>query len=194
MGVLKKILPDRAYRYLKDIINPPKPPQDKSLRFTDMLVIIEVSRTEPELACKLLKDVVHSNHDKCPEILRCEMHTFFDKHSKLTAHLTIRFNNKLSAKNFKADGIPFDAWLEEGEAKGLWTCILYHQNVMLAAGFDRGRSGRTILRQEEPIASSSRDVGGTSTSGLEPLVEEEEEGQIEMQEMSAVRRGKQRER
>lgn len=43
------------------------------------------------------------------------------------------------------EGLDFQVWLMLGEDRGAWTCCLYQHGFTLMAGFDRGRSGRTIL-------------------------------------------------
>ncbi|KAL8689116.1 MAG: hypothetical protein Q9224_004718 [Gallowayella concinna] len=70
---------------------------------------------------------------------------------------------------------------------------LLKDDINLTAGFDRGRSGRTILDQDEPaINNGKRDLKKTA-GDLRPLAEHKDEG-IEMQGMSAAQRGKQKER
>lgn len=43
------------------------------------------------------------------------------------------------------DEVDFQIWLGIKEDEGCWTCCMYHMGFTLVAGFDRGRSGRTIL-------------------------------------------------
>ncbi|KAL8906547.1 MAG: hypothetical protein Q9171_006223 [Xanthocarpia ochracea] len=138
MGVLSKILPDPAFRYFRRTLNPPKAQQDTVIHYSDTLIILKVPKDEPGFAFRLLQDFVSSVHNSCPQILRCETHIFSSKHMKFTIHITLRFSNNTNAMNLQVDGLLFKDWLEQWEAKGLWTCHLYHEAIKLLAGFDRG--------------------------------------------------------
>ncbi|KAL9627074.1 MAG: hypothetical protein Q9204_006827 [Flavoplaca sp. TL-2023a] len=124
MGVLSKILPDPAFKYLQNAIKPPKRQQGKSLQYSDTLIILKVPRDGSEHAFQSLKEFAGSVHDSCPDILRCEIYKYLSKRSSVKIHITLRFNSNLNAVNLQVDGLLFREWLEQGEAKGLWTCDL----------------------------------------------------------------------
>ncbi|KAL8789190.1 MAG: hypothetical protein Q9213_001297 [Squamulea squamosa] len=69
----------------------------------------------------------------------------------------------------------------------------YHEAIRLVAGFDRGRSGRTILSLNEPTVDNGQGLEDMdkTTSESETLVEHVGET-VQMREISEVRRGKQR--
>lgn len=140
MGRLSKLLPKPVLRYLQKILNPPKSQNGKYLSYTDTLVILRIPRDGSEPSFRFLNGVIHSMHDSCPSILRCEMHSYIHKHTYVTVQITyvvhlfetimtkkfysLRFNNAFDAMNFKVDGLPFQGWLEQREADHLWTCVL----------------------------------------------------------------------
>ena len=88
MGVLSKILPDPAFRYLRRTLNPPKAQQDPILHYSDTLIILKVPKDEPGFAFRLLQDFVSSVHNSCPEVLRCEMHLFVSEHMEFAIHIS----------------------------------------------------------------------------------------------------------
>ncbi|KAI4246437.1 MAG: hypothetical protein L6R42_009905 [Xanthoria sp. 1 TBL-2021] len=182
MGVLSKILPNPTFKYLQRAIDPPQPQPEKLLHYSDTLVILKVPQDGSECAFQLLHDFVNSVHDSCPDILRA---------TKMLDSL--RFSSNLNAMYFQVDGLFFKDWLEQWEAKGLWTCDLYHEAIKMVAGFDRGKSGRAILSPNKPTINSGQRSDGMekTASESETLVEHENEG-VQMQEMSDVRRGKQK--
>ncbi|KAL8942528.1 MAG: hypothetical protein Q9211_001353 [Gyalolechia sp. 1 TL-2023] len=145
MGMLSRVLPAPVFRFLKKAINPPKAPEDKSKQYTDLLVMLEISRDAMDSSLQLLRSLVRSFHDSLPDMIRCEMHAHLIEGQDCTVHLLIRFTNKDSARNFVVDEKDFQNWLAQGEDKGYWTCCMYQVGFALVAGFDRGRSGRTIL-------------------------------------------------
>lgn len=98
------------------------------------------------------------------------------------------------------------------EARHCWTCLLHQQGIHLVAGFDRAGSGRTVLVSNEPNGPKQKVPNVPNTDKPEPHNEETEEestteaqtikriiegfdargGDIELQTMSEVRKGKQR--
>ncbi|KAL8801100.1 MAG: hypothetical protein Q9182_004693 [Xanthomendoza sp. 2 TL-2023] len=70
---------------------------------------------------------------------------------------------------------------------------LLKDDINLTAGFDRGRSGRILLDQDEPADKHGKRDWEKPSGDLRPLVGHKKEG-MEMQEMSAAQRGKQKER
>ncbi|KAL9028958.1 MAG: hypothetical protein Q9196_002747 [Gyalolechia fulgens] len=204
MGMLSRVLPAPVFRFLKKAINPPKAPEDKSKQYTDLLVMLEISRDAMDSSLQLLRSLVR-----------------------------LRFTNKDSARNFVVDEKDFQNWLAQGEDKGYWTCCMYQVGFALVAGFDRGRSGRTIIsshprakaRKTTPaprptptrksaMASISTAISHqegkgkgmakqSETPSIEPEVGYEDIGmqerpaaeeEVSHEEMSEVRRGKRRER
>ncbi|KAL9600320.1 MAG: hypothetical protein Q9219_003270 [cf. Caloplaca sp. 3 TL-2023] len=131
MGWLSKTLPAPVYRSFKKFVNPPKPPQDKSKEYSDLYVRLEIPRGVLESSLEQLQDLVRSFHEEVPEIIR------------------VRFNNKDSARGLMVHGMTFQEWLELMEETGSWDCRLYQHNLTLVAGFDRGRSGRTVLDPQQ---------------------------------------------
>ncbi|KAL9000369.1 MAG: hypothetical protein Q9188_005678 [Gyalolechia gomerana] len=227
MGMLSRILPAPVFRFLKKTINPPKAPQDKSKQYTDLLVILEISRDVMDSSLELLRSLVRSFHDSLPDMIRCEMHAHLIEGQDCTVHLLLRFTNRESARNFVVDEVDFQFWLALGEDKGYWTCCMYQMGFTLVAGFDRGRSGRKILsshprvkaRKTTPAPKPTPTRKSATTSkqkgkGKEmakksetPLIKPEAgyediemqeipaaEEEVSHEEMSEVRRGKQRER
>ncbi|KAL8895095.1 MAG: hypothetical protein Q9192_003858, partial [Flavoplaca navasiana] len=130
MGVLSKILPDPAFKYLQKAIKPPKPRQEKSLQYSDTLVILKVPRDGSEPAFQSLKEFASSIHLKTVEYQ--DPHHVSSIGFMLTSHAinlaetldSLRFNSNLNAVNLQVDGLLFREWLEQGEARGLWTCDL----------------------------------------------------------------------
>ncbi|KAL8999928.1 MAG: hypothetical protein Q9169_001334 [Polycauliona sp. 2 TL-2023] len=194
MGVLSKILPDPAVKYLQRTINPSKS-QPAQVRYSDTLVILKVPQDDPASAFQLLDDFVSSLNDNCPEVLRCEVYAYSTKRANIKVHITLRFSSNYNAVNLHVDGILFKHWLEQWETKGLWTCNLYHEAMNLVAGFDRGRSRRISVGLHEPTTDMERGLDGMgkekAASKSENLVVQVNEG-LQMQEMSDVRRGKQK--
>lgn len=88
MGVLSKILPNPAFKYLQRAINPPQSQQEKLLRYSDTLVILKVPQDGSKCAFQLLHDFVSSVHDSCPDIIRCEMYGYISKHTNTKIHIT----------------------------------------------------------------------------------------------------------
>ena len=88
MGVLSKILPNPAFKYLQNAIKPPKPQQGKSLQYSDTLIILKVPRDGSEPAFQSLKEFAGSVHDGCPDILRCEIYKYLSKRSSIKIHIT----------------------------------------------------------------------------------------------------------
>ncbi|KAL8830998.1 MAG: hypothetical protein Q9170_005483 [Blastenia crenularia] len=145
MGVLRKVLPDRIYRFLQKAINPPKFPKGKSKRFTRLFTTLQISQDVLNSSLKVLKDLVGSLHDNVPDIIRCELHINIVKGAGSVVHILLRFQDEDSARNLTVDGSTFQEWLESGEEMGRWTCCMYQEGFNLVAGFDRGELGRKIL-------------------------------------------------
>lgn len=87
MGFLSKNLPAPVFRFLKRAINPPNPPQDKTKQYTDLLVVLEISRDVMDSSLQLLRNLVRQFHDIVPEIIRCEMHGHLIEGQDYTVHL-----------------------------------------------------------------------------------------------------------
>ncbi|KAL8702604.1 MAG: hypothetical protein Q9201_004236 [Fulgogasparrea decipioides] len=152
MSFLNQVLPNPVIRYLRDTIGVPEP-RDKSLDYVDTLVVLQVPRKEFgrfgfDLSLQYLKELVRSLYDNCEAILRCEMYRYGWVNEDYVVHLNIRFDSESSAQNLTLDDIPLQTWLEHGELRGWWKCALYQQGYELVAGFDRGRSGRTVLEPD----------------------------------------------
>lgn len=88
MGALARILPRPIYRYLQKTVNPPKKPQDKSKQYTDVLVILQISRDVMDSSLGLLKRLVRSFHENLPDMIRCEMHAHLIKGEDCMVHLS----------------------------------------------------------------------------------------------------------
>lgn len=69
----------------------------------------------------------------------------------------------------------------------------YHEAIKMVAGFDRGKSGRTILDPDEPTINSEQRSDGMEKTAtkLETMVVHANGG-VQMPEMSDVQRGKQK--
>lgn len=92
-----------------------------------------------------------------------------------------------------------------GEDRGLWECAIYEHNITFLAGYDRGGSGRTRLLEERG-ATANDPAPTTTTLPKQPrrklskkkhgtqLDTVQEDIDIELEDMSEVRRGKQPER
>ncbi|KAI4090113.1 MAG: hypothetical protein LQ339_008426 [Xanthoria mediterranea] len=193
MGILSTILPNHALKHLQRAIQPPKPQQEELLHYSDTLIILKVPQDDSECAFGVLNTLVSSVQDSCPDILRCEMYGYISKHADVEIHLTLRFSSNLSAVNFQVDGLFLKDWLERWEGKGFWTCDLYHEAIKMVAGFDRGKSGRTILDPDEPTINSEQRSDGMEKTAtkLETMVVHANGG-VQMPEMSDVQRGKQK--
>ncbi|KAL8936263.1 MAG: hypothetical protein Q9216_005025 [Gyalolechia sp. 2 TL-2023] len=145
MGMLFRVLPVPVFRFLKKTINPPKAPEDKYQNYTDLLVILEISRDVMDSSLQLLRSLVRSFNESLPGMIRCDMHAHLMEGQDCTVHLLLRFTNEDSARNFVVEEVDFQVWLTLGEENGYWTCCTYQMGFTLVAGFDRGRSGRTTL-------------------------------------------------
>lgn len=117
------------------------------------------------------------------------------------AYSRLRFSGWQNAHTLTVDGLSFQEWLVMGEDRGLWDCGVYEHNIMFLAGYDRGGSGRTRLLTGEratvnkPAATRQPKQGSRKISKKRPVNElQANPEEIELEEMSEVRRGKQKER
>lgn len=113
MGMLSRILPAPVFRFLKKTINPPKAPQDKSKQYTDLLVILEISRDVMDSSLELLRSLVRSFHDSLPDMIRCEMHAHLIEGQDCTVHLLYESSRSILQGPKLRDVTAFDSLTEQ---------------------------------------------------------------------------------
>ncbi|KAL9576740.1 MAG: hypothetical protein Q9212_006853 [Teloschistes hypoglaucus] len=165
VSTLRRFLPKPIYRILRNFVNPPKP-IDRSLTYFDLFIILDVRRnTNVKMghldALEWLKQANRSFHDTCPQILRCEMHSYTYSDTNIKVHINIRFDSQHSYENFTYQGVALERWiLDVEDTTDWWIVDLYQQRIDLLAGFDRGGSGRNLMvpadePKVKPIARTS---------------------------------------
>ncbi|KAI4256127.1 MAG: hypothetical protein LQ352_002234 [Teloschistes flavicans] len=187
VSTLRKVLPKPIYRTLRNFVNPPKASL-RSLKYHDTFIILQVHRNEsgqlgPTDALEWLQQACHHFHTTSPQILRCEMHHYTYPNMDIKVHI-----KGGSGRNVMVAAE--DALVKPNGRNGS-SADRRSKSLKAKERAEASSSADSPKAQEESVDSGSIPLKRKSNPRLNAIAEEQEE--IELEEMSEVRRGKQRE-
>ncbi|KAL8687057.1 MAG: hypothetical protein Q9218_006666 [Villophora microphyllina] len=207
VSTLRKVLPKPVYRKLRSFVNPPTA-VPTSLTYSDTIIVLCIPRnhdrqTGPEDALGWLREAVRSFQATSPQILRCEMHYYAYPDEDIKVHINWLIEVETTTSCWTCElyqqDIALAASFDRGGA-GRNVMVTKEdafvkpnvRNSMSAerpkGKKDRAEASSGAEMRMEGAASSSSVVEGKGKERLDTIAEEEN---IELEDMSEVRRGKQ---